>query len=182
MQSVTEAVMGRRRHPWKLGAGLAMAAAGAAAAGVASLMAQAGVRAKPGAPAIVGPASLLAWSNATARVSLSWPAVAGAERYRLTRRSSITEPEIVIDELPAAAFAFEGAACAAGSSRPACIYDDVTRIPEEPGSLPGDATRHPRPSYPHAVSTGARYTYRAWAVFPGSIVSPPSPPATVQVK
>ncbi len=137
---------------------------------------------RPGVRA--GPLSLIAWSNLPERVSLSWPAVPGAERYRLTRTDHAGAPEIVIEELPAKAFGFEGASCTAGSSQPACVYDDVTRQGRGnagkagPPGAPAEAV----PAYPHAVSSGRTYTYRAWAVFPGSGVSPPSPPATVQVK
>jgi hypothetical protein len=36
--------------------------------------------------------------------------------------------------------------------------------------------------YPHEVRSGKLYTYRVWAIFSNGVVSPPSPPATVQVQ
>ncbi len=118
---------------------------------------------------IVGPASLAGRSTLTAKVSLSWPAVSGAEKYRLTRIENSGDPEVIIEELPVASFVVEGAACTAGSSQPACAYLDVTRLPRRGA---GKTT----------VVSGRLYTYRVWAIFPGPIVSPPSPAATVQAK
>jgi len=130
---------------------------------------------------IVGPASLGAASTAVGQVSLVWPAVAGAERYRLTRIENTGDAEVTIEELPASAFVFEGATCVAGSSQPNCVYLDMSRLSR--GTKVAGTIGNPYgSSYPHNVTSGKLYTYRAWAIYPGPVVSPPSPPATVQVK
>jgi len=138
-----------------------------------------------GTPTVVtaaaAPASLTASSDARAQVTLTWPAVAGADRYRLTRIENTGDPEVIIEELPASAFVFEGATCVAGSGQPNCIYLDMSRLSR--GTKPVGTVSNPYgSSYPHNVISGKLYTYRAWALFPGPILSPPSPPATVQVR
>lgn len=47
----------------------------------------------------------------------------------------------------------------------------ATHVP----SPPNDGT------YNVTVNSGALYPYRVWANFPGPVLSPPSPPATVRV-
>jgi hypothetical protein len=126
---------------------------------------------------IVGPRSLDIWRSAEAQVLLAWPAVAGADRYRLTRIENTGDPEVTIEELPASSFACEPRP---GSSEPWCSYTDMTRLSKR--TRPVGSTSNPYGSdYPHSVTSGKLYTYRAWALFPGPIVSPPSPPATVRV-
>lgn len=126
---------------------------------------------------IVGPASLAAVSPATAQVTLTWPAVASAERYRLTRIANTGDAEVTVAELPASSFVFEGANCVTTSGLPNCVFVDVTKKrPNDRRPIRGE-----EPIYPHAVSSGALYTYRVWAILPGPVVTPPSPPATVRV-
>ena len=137
---------------------------------------------------IVGPTSLSAWSSARGHVMLTWPAVAGAEKYRLTRIDNTGTPETTIVEAAFSWFVFEGATCSAGTSQPTCIFDDASKLTinnkSAVKSLTGgeDIVVTEGTIYPHTVQTGKLYTYRAWAIFPGPVLSPPSPPATVQVK
>lgn len=137
---------------------------------------------------IVGPSSLAAWSDSRAKVSLSWPAVVGAERYRLTRIDNTGTPEVPILELLATSFTFEGSNCLAGSGFPNCVYVDVSKLSRATHIVgntydPADVITTPSGWIsPHSVASGALYSYRAWAVFPGPVISPPSPPATVKVK
>lgn len=133
---------------------------------------------------IVGPASLSAFSSSKGHVFLSWPAVTGAEKYRITRIANEGDPEITIAEGNTSWFVFEGATCTAGTSQPTCIFDDVSKTGrlKEPRPGSSDPAQPSGVIYPHEVRSGKLYTYRVWSIFPGSIVSPPSPPATVEVK
>jgi hypothetical protein len=123
---------------------------------------------------IVGPSSLAAVSTATAQVTLIWPAVPGAESYKVTRIQNTGDAEVAVAQYPATGFVFEGASCVAGSSTPNCVFlhptPDISKqlIANPPGVV--------------RVISGALYTYRVWAIFPGPVVSPPSPPATVRVR
>jgi len=129
---------------------------------------------KPTQPALTvyaAPSSLQAMSTKKAEVTLAWPAVKDATGYRVTRLENVAgATEILIAELPSSAYVFEGSSCVAGSSLPNCAYVDVTRRRNDPRGVP------------HQVTSGALYTYRVWSTFPGPVVSPPSPSATVQVK
>lgn len=135
---------------------------------------------------IVGPSSLSAWSPARGHVMLTWPAVAGAEKYRLTRIDNTGTPEITIVDAALSWFVFEGATCTAGTSQPTCIFDDASKINTTNNvknlQSGGDLTTVSGTIYPHNVQSGKTYTYRAWAIYPGPVLSPPSPPATTQVK
>ena len=119
---------------------------------------------------------------------LTWPAVTGATRYRLTRIDNTGTPEETIVEAALSWFVFEGATCAAGTSQPTCIFDDASKITLGSKSAVKNMTGAEEiilsegTIYPHNVTSGKLYTYRAWAIFPGPVLSPPSPPATVQVK
>jgi hypothetical protein len=142
-----------------------------------------------GTPTIIAPpSSLSAWSPSRGHVMLTWPAVTGATRYRLTRSDNTGTPEITIVEAPLNWFVFEGATCSAGTSQPTCIFDDASKISTSNKaaikSMTGgeDIIVVEGTIYPHNVTSGRLYTYRAWAIFPGPVLSPPSPPATVQVK
>ena len=150
---------------------------------------------------IVGPASLSAFSSSKGHVFLSWPAVTGAEKYRITRIANEGDPEITIAEGNTSWFVFEGATCTDDlQPGPDVVYsvdlDAATtytialapfRVPQQirPADDPAQGSDPAQPSgviYPHEVRSGKLYTYRVWSIFPGSIVSPPSPPATVEVK
>ncbi|MFN0179051.1 MAG: hypothetical protein ACKVZ0_09640 [Gemmatimonadales bacterium] len=116
---------------------------------------------------IAGPASLTAVSYATAEVTLIWPAVAGAVRYKVTRGAY--DYETTVAEFATTAFVFEGASCVAGSGTPNCVFiHSNSRLLASPGSF--------------EVMRGALYNYRVWAIFPGPVLSPPSPWATVRVR
>src|SRR5437588_11623693 len=133
---------------------------------------------------IVGPTSLTAWSNAAARVSLAWPHVAGADKYRVTRTEK-AGAEIIIDERPTTLYVSEGADCAVESSQPGCWYEDVSSVSQEgTGSSISAAKPVPAvtPMVRHTVASGKVYTYRVWAIFSGPVVSPPSPTATVRAR
>ena len=119
---------------------------------------------------------------------LTWPAVAGAAKYRLTRIDNTGTPEITIVEAAQSWFVFEGATCTSGTSQPTCIFEDASKITTSSKSAVKSMTGGEEiiavegTIYPHAVQSGKLYTYRVWAIFPGPVLSPPSPPATVQVK
>lgn len=138
------------------------------------------------ATVIVGPSTLNAWSQSVGHVMLTWPVVAGAQKYRITRIDNTGSPEMTIAEASYSWFAFEGATCAAGTSQPTCIFDDMSalRLMTSPKNIDamGDIRVIEGTIYPHNVTSGKLYTYRVWSIFPGPVVSPPSPPATVQVK
>jgi hypothetical protein len=134
---------------------------------------------------ITGPSSLNAWSPAVGHVMQTWPAVAGAEKYRITRIDNTGTPEVTIAEAPYSWFVFEGTTCKAGTSQPTCIFDDMSfiRLVSVKDINPGsEITLVEGTIYPHNVTSGKLYTYRVWSIFAGPVVSPPSPPATVQAK
>jgi hypothetical protein len=142
---------------------------------------------KPGSkPTVfVGPASLSAVSGHEALVTLLWPPIAGAERYRITRIENAGDSEATIAELPQSALTNGRSVCVAGSYSPLCVFQDVSKIGSRPvGNLPssGDLTSPSGTIYPHGVTSGKVYTYRVWGLFANGVVSPPSPPATVVVK
>lgn len=143
---------------------------------------------KPETPALtvyVGPVTLSAWSPTKAHAFLSWPAVTGAIGYRITRIENTGDPEMRIAEGSLSWFVFEGYTCTAATGQPNCIFDDVSKAGRLKQPFDLNTINPTVPSgviYPHGVQSGKLYTYRVWSIFPGSIVSPPSPPATVQVK
>lgn len=152
----------------------------AGSSGVAAQLANAQLtRAPRTAPTvIVGPASLAAVSTVTSQVTLIWPAVAGAERYKVTRIRNTGDPEIAVAQYPATVLVFEGANCVAGSGTPNCVF--IHANPDyykQPVSVPPNDG-----NYNVTVFSRVLYTYRVWAIFPGPVLSPPSPPATVRVR
>ena len=134
----------------------------------------------------VGPASLSASSNISAQVGLSWPALAGADRYRITRIENAGDSEAMIAEFAASAFALGRSSCAvSGGYSPNCVFLDVTKVAARVvGGVPDPSTLSTPLGtiYPHEVRSGKVYTYRVWGIFVNGVVSPPSPPATVTVK
>lgn len=128
---------------------------------------------------IVGPATLTAVSAIKAHVLLTWAPVTGATSYRITRIENTGDAEVTIAEAAVSWFTFEGYNCAAGTGQANCMFDDVSKTGRvKPlGSAPTSGV-----IYPHDVKSGKLYTYRVWAILPGPVVTPPSPPATVQVK
>lgn len=134
---------------------------------------------------VVGPASLTARSMSTGEVYLTWLPVAGAAAYRLTRIENSGDPEATIALLPATSFSSQRTRCDASWGAPACIFDDVSRVQAWiAGTIPDASSATPITGsiYPHSVTSGKLYTYRVWALFANGVVSPPSPPATVQVQ
>jgi hypothetical protein len=108
-------------------------------------------------PAAVGPGSLKAMSQHPAEIYLVWPPVpAIPQAYRVTRLDRAGGTEQVVAEGPASSFGLGGNNCAAGSGLPSCFFVD------------------------HKVSTAYLYSYRVWAIYPGSVVSPPSPVAAAR--
>jgi len=133
----------------------------------------------------VGPASLSARSVTTGQVTLVWPPVAGAGGYRITRIDNTGTPEVTIAALPTSAFTTPRSKCAAGAYVPDCGFSDVSYInlwhpPVNPDL--SEPTVVEGAIYPHNVMSGKLYTYRVWALFSNGVISPPSPPATVQVQ
>ena len=125
--------------------------------------------------AVVPPASLTARSDRPASVTLIWPSVVGAKGYRVTRIENTGDNERIIADLAATVPVFEGATCVPGSGTPSCVWIDVTYNPHQLNSQPGYLR------YDHLVVSGAVYTYRVRAQFPGAM-SQPSQPATVHVR
>ncbi len=121
----------------------------------------------------------------TSQVNLVWPPVAGAAGYRITRIENTGDPEATIAELPYTSFATPRSKCLAGAYAPDCGWTDATALSlsRRPGTtdLP-EVQISEGVIYPHAVVSGKLYTYRVWALFSNGVVSPPSPPATVQVQ
>ncbi|MFN0179048.1 MAG: hypothetical protein ACKVZ0_09625 [Gemmatimonadales bacterium] len=107
---------------------------------------------------IAGPATLTA-KGGPATILLTFPGVAGASGFRVTRTNNAGDPETIIFEGGLDKFAFNGAACTVTQG---CAYTDA------------------------AVSRGYLYSYRIYSLFPNSsgppIVSPPSPVASAQLK
>lgn len=107
---------------------------------------------------IVAPSWLTATGKANS-ILLTFPAVAGASGYRVTRTNNAGDPETIIIEANAVRFNFLRAPCATPST---CAYTDT------------------------AVSRGYLYSYRVYSLFPNSsgppIVSPPGPVASAQLK
>ena len=131
----------------------------------------------------VGPASLIARSVTTGQVTLVWPPVAGAGGYRITRIENTGDPEVTIAALPASSFATTRTKCAAGAYVPDCVFSDVSYINMwHPPTDVSEVTVVEGVIYPHNVTSGKLYTYRVWALFSNGVISPPSPPATVQVQ
>jgi hypothetical protein len=134
---------------------------------------------------LVGPASLSARSMSRGEVYLSWPPVAGAAAYRLTRIENTGDPEATLAVLPATSFSTQRSKCDASWGMPGCVFDDVSRVQAWiAGTIPDASSATPINGsiYPHSVTSGKLYTYRVWALFANGVVSPPSPPATVQVQ
>lgn len=127
--------------------------AGASVALLAGLTAAAGaqVRSNPTEAALAPPASLTASSVVPTQIVLSWPAVEGAEGYRVTRASNAGEPEVTIYEGKASAFARERGMCR-GAER--CWYPN------------------------RQVRLTPLYSYRVHSVFRGPVYSAPSPVAS----
>jgi hypothetical protein len=133
----------------------------------------------------VGPSSLSARSITQSQVQLVWQPVAGASGYRITRIENTGDPEATIAALPASSFMTPRTKCAAGTYVPDCVFTDVSYInlwhpPVNPDL--SEPTVVEGAIYPHNVMSGKLYTYRVWALFSNGVVSPPSPPATVQVQ
>ena len=107
----------------------------------------------------VGPSALRAavWNDPCCEIFLVWPAVFGAEKYRVTR-SSFGAQEATILEAPLTSFVHTnfGYTCTAplNSAPTGCVVGDVK------------------------ASKGVSYTYRVWAIYPGGVASPASPPSS----
>lgn len=111
-----------------------------------------------------GPAALSA-SSALGRVTLIFPPVTNAQAYRVTRASSLAElngaGEVIV---------YEGATTTFDASRGSCW------------PVPPVGTT-PRCEYTdNKVSMNFTYTYRIWAIYPGPVVSSPSPSTTIRVQ
>jgi hypothetical protein len=116
---------------------------------------------------VLVPPSPLTAASALRRVILAWPPVAKAQGYRVTRLittagtniQTVDPPtEVTIYEGPINAFDPGQPYCSAPASQPRCEYVDLK------------------------VQVGLTYIYRVWTVYPGPVVSPPSPPTTVKAQ
>jgi hypothetical protein len=111
----------------------------------------------------VGPASVNAgvWTDPCCQIFVAFPAVLGAELYRVGRREG-GGPEIVVHEAPVASFANPsiGFPCTALPNIRAsgCVFGDTR------------------------ANKGVMYTYRVWAIYPGAVASPPSPSANARLQ
>lgn len=104
-----------------------------------------------GAGGVVPPPTLIAASTVPTQIVLNWPAVAGAEGYRVTRTSDAGEPVSTVYEGKTAAFALDPGMCR--------------------GTLPC--------WYPNnSVSLNHTYYYRVHSIFPGPVYSAPGPVAS----
>lgn len=102
---------------------------------------------------IAAPPSLTAVSTVPTQIVLNWPAVTGAEGYRVTRTSSVGEPETTVYEGRTASFALDRGMCAGGRS---CWYPN------------------------NNVGLKPLYSYRVYSVFPGPVYSEPGPVASAR--
>jgi hypothetical protein len=105
------------------------------------------------AVAIVPPKSVNAVSTVPTQIALTWPAVAGADGYKVTRTTSAGESETTVFEGTPANFALDRGMCTAGTS---CLFTDSN------------------------VGLKQVYSYRVSTIFPGPIHSPPGPHASAR--
>jgi hypothetical protein len=103
--------------------------------------------------AIVPPNALNAVSTVPTQIALTWPAVAGAEGYKVTRTTSAGEPETTVFEGTPANFALDRGMCTAGMS---CLFTNSN------------------------ISLKQVYSYRVSTIFPGPIYSQPGPAASAR--
>jgi hypothetical protein len=110
----------------------------------------------------VGPAALRAaiWNDPCCQIFLVFPAVINPEKYRVTR-SENGGAETTIAEAAVTSFGnlnFGYTCTALPNIRPTgCIFGDA------------------------GARRGVNYTYRVWAIYPGGVVSPPSPSASARL-
>jgi len=104
--------------------------------------------------AIVPPPTLTGASTMPTRILLTWPPVAGAQGYKVTRTNNNWEPEATISEGAAASFAVDPGLC---SGTMPCQYLNTN------------------------VWGPYVYSYRVYSIFPGNppVYSGPGPVATI---
>lgn len=107
-----------------------------------------------GAPAAIAPPPALnAVSTVPTQIALTWPAVAGAEGYKVTRTTSAGGPETTVFEGTPASFALDRGMCIAGTS---CLFTNSN------------------------LNLKQLYSYRVATIFPGPVYSPPGPAASAR--
>lgn len=104
-------------------------------------------------PAIAPPPALSAVSIVPTQIALTWPAVAGALGYKVTRTTSTGEPETTIFEGKPANFALDRGMCTVGTR---CLFANTN------------------------VSLKQAYSYRVSTIFPGPVYSDPGPVASAR--
>lgn len=102
---------------------------------------------------IIPPNTLNAVSTVPTQVALTWPAVAGAEGYKVTRTTSAGEPETTVFEGTPANFALDRGMCTVGTS---CLFTNSN------------------------INLKQVYSYRVSTIFPGPIYSQPGPVASAR--
>jgi len=103
--------------------------------------------------AIVPPNALNAVSTVPTQIALTWPAVAGAAGYKVTRTTSAGEPETTVFEGTPANFALNRGMCTVGTS---CLFTNSN------------------------LNLKQAYSYRVATIFPGPLYSQPGPAASAR--